>query len=404
MNTNNLKEDHEECTAKYTNKNEEVKTEKDEMKLKDDEMLHSNTSLHAGNSRQISSISLKMISDCVNLVVDQSHIQLSSVIHISKKDNQLNIEHKMMESTSSNARESSSESNEENVINRNSFYANTSACSSTSRNHENFNVIVNQPSCSNHLTSVTSCVNSNPGTSAASSDYNRPNLTSATVNSAESATRNRPPPYTKNPGHNKRLSARQLLNQLYSGSGSTYQMDGTPFEQPPVGPRMFHHGVLGIPPLHGAPPTYSAVMRIGGNNPINTSSNATNSRLFNSLFRRPEVCLQPSAPFIAPPRPPTYAEVQGVTIGHRTPIEVADFDQDIPWGPLPLSVRCPNCGNIVMTAITLHRSNLTHFSALTLCLCGCWPCCLIPYCMKACKTTYHECPICFTVIGMFTPW
>lgn len=65
---------------------------------------------------------------------------------------------------------------------------------------------------------------------------------------------------------------------------------------PPVGQTAV---IQGPPPLDGAPPTYSAIMRIG---PIDMGMTRG----------RRTVRIQPSPPFIAPRPPPSYAETQGV--------------------------------------------------------------------------------------------
>lgn len=62
-----------------------------------------------------------------------------------------------------------------------------------------------------------------------------------------------------------------------------------------VPPRPIH----GSPPLQGAPPSYSAVLRIGNTTPEGTPGR----RLGNHI--------EPSPPFISPSPPPTYAETQG---------------------------------------------------------------------------------------------
>ncbi|XP_017776192.1 PREDICTED: lipopolysaccharide-induced tumor necrosis factor-alpha factor homolog isoform X2 [Nicrophorus vespilloides] len=150
---------------------------------------------------------------------------------------------------------------------------------------------------------------------------------------------------------------------------------------PPYSPLVLYSA----PPVQGAPPTYSAILRIG---PADTCSRR--------LGRRPEIRMQPSPPFIAPIPPPSYAEAQGLCLNQNY--------EDSAWGPEPVTVFCPTCNNFVITNVRTRRSNVTHFSALALCICGCWPCCLLPYCMKSCKTTYHECPLCVTVIGIYNPW
>lgn len=67
---------------------------------------------------------------------------------------------------------------------------------------------------------------------------------------------------------------------------------------PPPGPPKV---IYGPPPVEGAPPSYSAVMRLGPFDILPPSSNG----------RRRGIPLQPSPPFIAPAPPPTYAEAEG---------------------------------------------------------------------------------------------
>ncbi|XP_022907865.2 uncharacterized protein [Onthophagus taurus] len=146
--------------------------------------------------------------------------------------------------------------------------------------------------------------------------------------------------------------------------------------------------IVGEPPLEGAPPSYSAVMRIG---PSRTSHRR--------LFGRRADALEPSAPFISPAPPPTYAEAQG---HYYRPVLVDSGN--LLWGPDPMPAACQRCGTYIITQTTNQRSNMTHFAALALCICGCWPCCLLPYCMNSCKNTYHYCPNCNSYLGMYRPW
>lgn len=87
----------------------------------------------------------------------------------------------------------------------------------------------------------------------------------------------------------RHVQAKQLFEQ-----DSEVEITITP---PPVPPCVIH----GPPPLAGAPPTYSAVMRVGSFTEI----------LPPPIARRREVPIQPSPPFIAPIPPPSYAEAEG---------------------------------------------------------------------------------------------
>ncbi|EZA50317.1 Lipopolysaccharide-induced tumor necrosis factor-alpha factor-like protein, partial [Ooceraea biroi] len=69
----------------------------------------------------------------------------------------------------------------------------------------------------------------------------------------------------------------------------------------------------------------------------------------------------------------------------------------------PVATICPRCAALVITVVTVRRSTITHLTALTLFLFGCWPCCLIPYCVDSYTNTDHYCPICRTYLGTYTP-
>ncbi|GJQ70750.1 hypothetical protein Trydic_g682 [Trypoxylus dichotomus] len=178
------------------------------------------------------------------------------------------------------------------------------------------------------------------------------------------------------------ISENDVGNSTFSRHAITTTSQDIQITPSLVPPRPIH----GSPPLQGAPPSYSAVMRIG---------DATPTRSFG---RRLGSHIEPSPPFISPSPPPTYAEAQG---RYYRPIIV---DSELIWGPDPMATICQRCGAHIITTTTSQRSNLTHFAAVALCLCGCWPCCLLPYCMNSCKNTYHYCPNCSTYLGMYRPW
>lgn len=83
---------------------------------------------------------------------------------------------------------------------------------------------------------------------------------------------------------------------------------------PPPGPPMV---VYGPPPLAGAPPSYSAVMRLGTFDYPPLPPDA----------RRRGIPLQPSPPFIAPAPPPTYAEAEGF----YAEVEVSSGELQLKW-------------------------------------------------------------------------
>lgn len=93
----------------------------------------------------------------------------------------------------------------------------------------------------------------------------------------------------------------QATPQSFSNSISPFEQESEieiTITPSPVSPKV----IYGPPPLVGAPPSYSAVMRLGSFIEI----------LPPPIPRRREVQIQPSPPFIAPIPPPTYAEAEGV--------------------------------------------------------------------------------------------
>ncbi|KAF5278106.1 hypothetical protein FQR65_LT03622 [Abscondita terminalis] len=140
------------------------------------------------------------------------------------------------------------------------------------------------------------------------------------------------------------------------------------------------------PPLQGAPPTYSAIIR---NDEVD------------ALFFSNRVEEHRSATFIAPTPPPTYAEAEGLNTDR--PMFQTSIEQ-IVWGPEPTYIVCPRCTHLILTSTHTRISSVNHVSAIILCLCGCWPCCFIPYCIDSCKNIYHYCPNCSLFLGVYQPW
>uniref|UniRef100_A0A336LHB8 CSON009817 protein n=1 Tax=Culicoides sonorensis TaxID=179676 RepID=A0A336LHB8_CULSO len=68
-------------------------------------------------------------------------------------------------------------------------------------------------------------------------------------------------------------------------------------------------------------------------------------------------------------------------------------------GAQPYVTICPNCRQQITTRTDSETSMVQHFWAMGLCIIGCWPCCLIPYCIKDCQNTTHYCSNCGQMIG-----
>ncbi|OXA56120.1 cell death-inducing p53-target protein 1 homolog [Folsomia candida] len=89
--------------------------------------------------------------------------------------------------------------------------------------------------------------------------------------------------------------------------------------------------------------------------------------------------MQPLA--TAPPPPPvTFQPVQ-------TPVIIPRVHE-------PVVIDCPHCRAKITTSVRYGIGMMVHLFAVVLCFFGCWPCCLIPYCLDPCKDTTHECPAC----------
>ncbi|KAK3095108.1 hypothetical protein FSP39_010410 [Pinctada imbricata] len=68
---------------------------------------------------------------------------------------------------------------------------------------------------------------------------------------------------------------------------------------------------------------------------------------------------------------------------------------------MPVPMTCTQCGASVVTATEYETGMLTWMIAGMLCLLGCWPCCLIPFCVDGCKDVIHSCPNCKTRLGVY---
>ena len=69
------------------------------------------------------------------------------------------------------------------------------------------------------------------------------------------------------------------------------------------------------------------------------------------------------------------------------------------WGMMPTSMTCPNCHNHVSTTTRTEVGGYAILWAIILFFFACWPCCLIPFCMRDCQDTVHNCPSCGVELG-----
>ncbi|UJR17496.1 hypothetical protein I4U23_004391 [Adineta vaga] len=69
-------------------------------------------------------------------------------------------------------------------------------------------------------------------------------------------------------------------------------------------------------------------------------------------------------------------------------------------GSIPVQCVCWNCKKQIVTRTEKKNGLVTWLGCGGLILFGCvFGCCLIPFCVDACKDTIHMCPNCNTILG-----
>ncbi|XP_073847538.1 lipopolysaccharide-induced tumor necrosis factor-alpha factor homolog [Musca autumnalis] len=69
-----------------------------------------------------------------------------------------------------------------------------------------------------------------------------------------------------------------------------------------------------------------------------------------------------------------------------------------PVGPKPVIMTCPQCRCRNKTIIKRRNTWKTHLACICL---TCIGCCCLPYCLNACTSLDHHCPICEAYVGTF---
>ncbi|CAH8634985.1 unnamed protein product [Heterobilharzia americana] len=73
-----------------------------------------------------------------------------------------------------------------------------------------------------------------------------------------------------------------------------------------------------------------------------------------------------------------------------------------PFRNLPVHLKCPSCRKEISTTLEYHNGLLTYLACVGIFFvggsCGC---CLIPFCVNACKDVDHKCPSCKTYVGSY---
>lgn len=111
----------------------------------------------------------------------------------------------------------------------------------------------------------------------------------------------------------------------------------------------------------------------------------------------------PPQPYVAQPafQPPPQVQTSStsttVVIQQQPGVVVVNTS----FGQYPTAMQCPFCRATITTSLNYTEGTMVWLLAGVLCFVGCWPCCLIPFCVDDCKDVQHSCPNCHRAVGTF---